>query len=789
MTDQPSQEEGAAAEWPLWLPALFLLGYLGFAYGPLLWRGQLLASGDSLAYYFPIRVLVAEAYSQGVMPFWNPYAFGGFPLWSPFQSGALYLGNLPFLFLPPVLAMNLTVVGAYALAGGLTYGLGRSLGWGRSAATLAALAWMGSGFMVARLEHLTTLQVASLLPGLFWGFHKLLQAPSLPRFALSSLVVAGMVFAGHPQFMIQGSLLALAWALHQAWPKGWKGLAQSAAWCGGSLVVGSLLAWVQVQPMLALLGEGSRTQLSYENFIAQALNFRHALTFVFPFFFGGQVSSLYPIPYWGVGPFHAETMAYPGLMVVLLALASLPLALKHRGQAFWHGAALGAFILCLAPGPLFQLLHHLPVLNTLRVPARNLMEVNFALALLAGQAWQSLGVAPAQRLGIRHAVGGLWAGMVLLLGLLAWAGPQHAVHLQTFVPAEIPMAKALQWMQPAMLLPLVVALASGAGLLLWAHKPKSLALLGPLVLLLDLLLFQRFAGPWQLASAPNPEGLTTPAWPGRGITLLPSAYPFRDHPLTARLGLPHLNVFRHEEQVGGAEGFFHTRRQKLLANISPYGHLNDAQLLQPKHLALDLLAVTWLRCLPEQAQKSPWREALKAPRWRAQPSPEGLLRFENRQALPRAWAVNKTRQAPARVVDQMVSQGGFDPREEAWLDSDGPAPASSSWHPKPTLRWQRIDLNTMVLNYESPGPCFVLLAEAFDPGWEASSPTEKLPVHRVNGLIMGMALPPGKQEIRLQHKPVGWVSGLSVSLATALALLLMGLLGRRRCPPEPAFSP
>lgn len=784
MGDPPSLDAsgGPRRSWP-WGPALLLLGYLAIAFWPWLGDRHLLATGDSLAYYHPMRLLVAEAYRAGEWPLWNPYAFGGFPLWSPFQSGALYPGNLPYLLGSPTWALNLTVLGAYLLAGGLSYGLGRSWGWGRGAASLAALAWMGSGFMAARLEHLSILHIGSLLPGLFWALQALRDRLRPGRFLVAAGVSACLVLAGHPQFMIQGSLLALAWVLHEAWPGGWARLRIGVAAAAAAVGLGCLWAWMQIQPMLALLGEGSRTQLSYEQLVAQGITWRHGLSLAFPHLYGGVPSSLYPMPYWGAGPFPVEMIAYPGLMVLALALGGLGLARGPEGRPlrFWLAAAAATFYLSTGPAWLYALLHQLPVFNTLRVPARHLMELDFALAMAAGHAfhlWSKQGEAKRWRLW-KGAAGALLGGMAAVLVGVGLFGQAVAAHLQPHFPAELPLAQALQLRQPALWIPPLLALASLGALGLWARQPQAwrqALVLG--LLAADLLLFQRHVGPWQLClqGAEGPQSF--PPLAGRAFALMPSAYPFRDHEVVRQLALPDLNVLTRQAQIGGAECFLHTRRQQLLAGISPYGALPNSRLLEAPHQALDLLATEELRALPSTAAQPPWRALLIPPRWRALPSLGGVVRYRNARALPPRWSVEACRRLPPAEVDRLVAEGGWAPARLALLEAGGPP----LQHPGPfvpprSLEEQSLGPNERWLRLDCPGPSFLVRSEAHDPGWAAYKLTpdgaeEPWPLHRVDGLLMGLELPPGRHELRLRYRPVGWRLGWAVSLGSLLLALL-----------------
>jgi hypothetical protein len=157
-----------------------------------------------------------------------------------------------------------------------------------------------------------------------------------------------------------------------------------------------------------------RAEATYEFFTSFSLPRRFALTFFAPYVLGGGDGRLFAEPYTGP-PFYAEFIAYTGLLTLMLSLAAL--LLRHDARTtFWAAAAAVGFLLALgghAPLGLYKLVSYVPVLNLFRVPARHLLEVDFALAVLAGRGVTALAEARADRGALRRA--GLAAGLVFAL--------------------------------------------------------------------------------------------------------------------------------------------------------------------------------------------------------------------------------------------------------------------------------------------------------------------------------------------------------------------------------------
>src|SRR5213075_3390065 len=84
-----------------------------------------------------------------------------------------------------------------------------------------------------------------------------------------------------------------------------------------------------------------------------------------------------------VGPsFYAEYVGYVGLATLALGLIAL-LFKRDARTIFWAAIVPIGILLALgryAPFHCYKLIYAVPVLNLFRVPARHLMEVEFALA-------------------------------------------------------------------------------------------------------------------------------------------------------------------------------------------------------------------------------------------------------------------------------------------------------------------------------------------------------------------------------------------------------------------------
>lgn len=761
----------------LWPPCCLIV-LLALLYGPTVLSGGLLATGDALGQYLPFRAIAAACYWNGEGAFWNPFNFSGLPMLAAFQGGVLYPGNLPFLFLPPQPAMNLTVLLAYFAAGAAVYLYARALELPRVAAFFAGSAFMLGGYMVAHFEHLTMLHAAALLPMLLWAVERHART-GRPGYAVAlAPLLALQIFAGYPQTAIESLLTVGAYALWRHWRA-----PRRLVPVGVALALGLGLAAVQLLPSAAMLQVSQRGQMSYAELVETSLPPRQIASLLFPFLFGAEPSALFPTPYWGIGPWQNEITGYMGLLPLMLVVASLFGAAARPVTRFW--AVAGALWLALATGgatPLYRIWAVLPVLRIVRVPGRHLLEVDLAIAILAacGLAWLLEAADAPRRKAARVALGLVAAGVLVGVAVIAAAGPSAARHWQSYMPAGVDLARVLTPVYPAVWVPVLVVLVGAMALGALARRPGPWQQAGLVVaMLLDLGLFNQCQG-WRQLS-PHPKfALARPMPPAGGRTLAvdETGYPFHDFARMRALDFPELSALWGVPSIAGYEPMLRERYGRLVGGMQLSGMIADFSLFAPTHHALDLLGCTRVTISPKLLEDPAWRARLAAPRWQAGPTAPLADVFTNPRALPLVWRAQATRALDAAAVDALVMRSpDFDPATTALLD-DGPAPAAVT--PGAATVASR-GFAHLTLDTTGTGPGLVVVSEGYDAGWRASAADGRaLPVRRVDGLVMGVEVPAGPQRVTLAYEPPGWRKGLIASGLAALLTLGWVLLAARR---------
>jgi len=569
-------------------------------------RGHLIISpDDGVIQNIPFRVAVANQIHSGSVPFWNPLLFCGMPLLAAAQAGVLFPLNWFYLVFHPSTATNLMMLSAYMVAGLGAYLCGRRSGSSVAGAGLTSLVWQAGGFLVAQIGHTNIVHTAALLPWLFWAIDGYGQTGNRRRAVAVAIIVALQCFAGHQQTFVYGLLVAAAYTVVMWRSNRARTYLEALVLIGAGLA----LAAVQILPTLELLHRSLRSAASYDFFSSFSMPRRFIGTFFAPYLMGGGDGTLFRAPYVGQS-FYAEYVGYVGLATLALAVIALVFRRDAR-TIFWAAVIPIGMLLALgryAPFGFYKLIYAVPVLNLFRVPARHLMEVEFALALLAGRGLTVLETAT-DRPRLLRWVGIIGGSLFVVTCIAITLGRPSDFHLARNAPATILRA-------PELFLPPAVALLTALALWLAATRRQiATTFFFVAVLYLDLNLWGQFSG-WRTSSPTADSELWTDPAAFKFLRAQQnpeSTSPYRvltqdhafdpDQPVSYAAPVeswllplqPDICMMWGWENAAGYEGFGLSRYSRLAGDMKVWGDLTDPErTLRGNSRELDLLNVRYL---------------------------------------------------------------------------------------------------------------------------------------------------------------------------------------------------
>ncbi len=581
---------------------------------PALREGRALSPDDGVIFNIPLRVAAANLIRSGSLPLWNPYIFCGLPLHGAAQAGLLFPLNWFYVISSPRLATNLMMITAYMLAAVGAYLYSRRAGAEVAGAIATSLIWQWSAFMVEQIGHTNILHTAAMLPWLLWAVDGYLATGARKRGILLVGLLALQVFAGHQQTLVYSLLLVAAYAFVIARQS--RQTRQRFNSIAIFMVAGLALAAVQILPTFELLRNSLRATTTYEFFGSFSMPPKFVLTFFAPYVLGGGNGLLFRAPYID-RPFFGEYAAYAGLLTLMLAAAALILK-RDLITKFWGVVFVAALIMAMGrfmPFRLYEVLYYVPVLNLFRGPARHLMEIHFAVAVLAGRGLTAIKSGKRSTLFPITIIG----AVIFLLTLLTvtWWRPA-AFHLDRAIPVTLMRA-------PELFLPIFIATLSAISLFIYARSKGRRALIALFVVLIFDLFLYGSGSAWRTHS-PGPqhelwqepelvklirqrEAANAPSY--RIITQdQPFDPDFPVSPPTEEGGgamalQPDTYMMHGIENAAGYDGFGLARYSRLAGDMKVWGELTDAEgTLRGDSRALDLLNVRYLLTRPAVAAPS-----------------------------------------------------------------------------------------------------------------------------------------------------------------------------------------
>jgi len=384
---------------PLCAWAIFLL-ILSIVF---MWRAllpqpmQVLSGLDVRTLFYPWAQTAREGILVGGLPLWDAAQFSGYPFLSNPQVGVFYPPMWLVFAMPANVGLSWYVVLHLWLASFGMLLLARRLGANWLWAGLSSIAYGFNGYFAARIfaGHIGVIATDTWTPWLLlvtlWAYQ---------RSTVWSAVIGGCVFAlallaGHVTSLVYVALIWAAFGLYIAvFPiepdnqKITRRLLLVLRQILVIVVVGILIAGVQIAPLIELSARSVRASTDYAFASSFSMPPNHLITMFVPDYFGEPTSA----GYWSVPNFE-ELTYYTGV----LPLIGLMLALRKPGRLTWLWIGLSVFGLLLALGS-YGFLHRLiydlvPPFRVTRAPGRAAYVFVFCISLvlaLAGQRWEDI---------------------------------------------------------------------------------------------------------------------------------------------------------------------------------------------------------------------------------------------------------------------------------------------------------------------------------------------------------------------------------------------------------------
>jgi hypothetical protein len=714
--------------------------------------------GDPVLEVLPWQQAAADAFRQGRLPLWDPFALSGKPLLGGGLAGVFSPFNLLAVPFPAATGLSLGMLAKLWVAGvGMAVFL-RLLGARAPATVIGGIAYATSSFMVVWLGWPHT-GVTAIMPWAFAAAEWCLAGGGLRAQAALAATIALQFLAGHAETSLH---LGLGLALYSAvrWAFGSRDFPALAGLAIGALV-GTMAASAQLLPFIQSLQQSALvSDRATASFGLSHLTPTAMLTWLAPNAHGNPI---YDGVSAGFAPNYNESTGFATVtMLTLIPVGIAWLWLRRSPQALAL-VVLGIVAAAAVYGPLTPFVGHLPLLAAAGT-TRMIALLCFVVAALGGlgveMVWVSVDAGSALfpsrlALGLGR-MGGLGAGVAGLAGVAVavyllsrlggprveqlWHPLPHGYLAFWVIAGGLALVSALGFIVAGLVGRAGNAAAAGLGLLVLGEAWLFAAHYQPKVMASD---------------AGAPTVLT--AWLQENARDAPFAVTDTEVMVPDSGTLYHLYDVRTYDAARSA-------RARMFWSAADPGYHDETYFTWLVRPRIDWLALAGVKYVltSEGAELPGTTPVLHADQVTVSEVPD---------YVPFARAVTSWSQAadPQQARAHLIANVSGPPVLEGAQSHS----ASANIQPAQVAVVSR-QAGAVDLRVAAPAEQAVIIQQSWAPGWEASIDGHPATVHPANLDFQAVVVPSGEHEVSLYYQPVTVTLGLALSgLGIAMIVLLL----------------
>jgi hypothetical protein len=745
-------------------PLVVSLAMVGCILGGLL-VGYEPVGGDPDRLYRPLKSELARSLTEGRLPFWSERFGLGVPLVAESHVAAFYPLNLLLYGLLDVsTAYRLSMWLHYLALAAATYAYARCLGilpWGCS---LAAVSFTFCGFQTIHSSHEPFYCLMPYLPLALAIAECYLASGRVGWLALLALCLGLQWSLGHFQIQMWTSMLVVFFGC-------WRALFDRRPWSRAlALFAGTVWGAALAAPQLGLSWQFSQTVGQTQRPPSELLYYSFPPTHWFELALPRLIPELRlgaEDPYWfGQGSWGYEAALYVGTIPVIFVFVGLVGRPESRTTTLWRILVPLSFALATMPrwwpsGYLYLLT--LPGLGYFRVPARYTLLTSLGLAILAGEGLDRAISATRFRISLAAS---LVFGCCAAAAAVFWTMRPDVYLGTTFggIPAGF-MWAGLAWCAAVV----IVACWRTGTLGEWAPSAATAVELG------IMFYFGTTHWGWSV-SLPRESPVLSELLRQAPSGLIGGQ--IENLPVRAglRTAFPYLG-FAHSESN---RRIIVVQERLVQADAGAVADLPDAAALKRwlRRSGVQFLAGSHRSLLQMGHELGRWRDpALDQVVHRSPGDPLtrlwSIVRLD--QPFPQARVATRARAASdGRALADHLSR--FDDVDVAWFLARDGIPA------RPDARSARLrSWDGSIAEVEHDGPCNLVVARSFDPGWVARiNVGREQQVQPADGGLQAVRLEgSGTDRVALRYRPPRFATWSTISILAAV--LVVGVLFRDRC--------
>jgi hypothetical protein len=765
--------------------------------------------------YVTREYFVVAAYRDGEMPLWNPYTMAGHPIYADGVTRTLSPFLLFYKFFDVPLGYSLARIAELMLAAVFMYVFLIAIGVSARGALIGTLVFELSAHALLHVTGLGWFGGLMWLPLIMLFVDRAVRRGQFTQAGLAGVMFAAQFFCGYlPNQIYYAGAIVLYYLIAAHLLSGKlagrqraRALGKTIALMATTLAVGFMLAATQWAPMLELLRYSNRKIVGAEMGYIYLPPW-YALTLIFPNLFGEAYDTRTLTLFTALGVSHDHI-----LYIGIAALAPLAFALlwwrqtrrgdtvpRHRVTLFALLAAVS--LLVMTTTPLYvPVTRYIPVLQVIRVAVRAGVIFHFAVATLV-----ALGADLLMQAG-RDLLGGFarlirrffyaTAGFVMIAtiaalimratgfaaeteahGWRAYLRKSAAVLINQFLP---PNAGILV---PLVMLAIVAALFRLASSGRLSRRALVAALAGLLVV--DFFwLGGQFNQSYERSRVYPATQITTllrSLPPGR-VLVVPADLESNRRVSSSEdkiIAPPNTLLPYQIPTVAGKNQQFPKWYREYAALIEPQPNLSHVVFDQPRSRFFDLLNVRYVMTHGDTPLAG-YDLLAKA---------EGVAVYENRNAMPRAFFVDRAIEATSHAAAlDALRDASFDARREVViekaigkLDDAEHSSAETQTSANASATIIEDQRNRVVIETVNANEAWLVLSDNYYPGWRATIDGNATDIFQANGTMRAVKVSAGRHMVSFVFSPLVFRMSLIASLVAAAALGVALVIAAMRRP-------
>lgn len=708
-------------------------------------------TSDSFSTFFVWKKLILDLYLHGVIPLWNKYSFSGTPLLATFHTSAFFPANL-FMLLPLNLGWGIYIMGstlAAFLSMYLFLGLYSSSKTGR---IIGSLVYSFAGPMTTWAQFGTAVWAASILPLLLYCLDRALDTNERRYFTLTSVLISLLVFSGHVQILTYSAVLSPLYFIHCLRRHDHRHKFLITLNTLFAAVIGVLLGSIQLLPAFDFYSLSIRGEENYASTFNYGLShFSQLIRLWAADFFGSPVT----MNSFSSFSYH-EFSSYLGALTFPFIIGGLFSNLrKSKGISFFIALFFISLFIAI-DSPISRFIFRLPLpLLTYSSASRIFFLLNLAAGVLISQQIDQL---------IQRKVSLSHQRLIVIIFVLITLGSNLFVdHLNRNISFRNSMFYV-----------------SIFGFFILA----SIILSRKRTMFAGFLIFIFIFDMFRYYSKYNPlvnQNFVFPKTPVIDF-LMKQKTPFRIAREDTNLLPANSWIAYSLESIEGYDPlyssdyahYFHRLNDNSYFNsVSRYALIDN---INQKYFNAANVKYVLAKNTSEISSKSHLSGLSNTNSFQAVFIDKSVTVYENLQVLDRAYFVSKLRFVKNNEeLGKLLDDKDYDPTVEAVAIGYNLVTSLTRGTVVSILHQD----NIVKIDTQSTGEGFLVLADAYDPGWNVYINKKKEKIYQVNGDLRGVLVPAGRNEIIFKYQPKSFMIGLTLSVFAVCLLFLQFIFTKK----------